>query len=118
MGIASPSYAPTGGIVSPHQIVRFRLFGSSPDEIGRLERIRKAQAMEILFILFLLIATSVLGLLCLLVLEYQNGRVRRWMHFQSERYPLYPPHPTPISPGKKAIPAASLSSQSPMRKSP
>ena len=74
--------------------------------------------MEFLFILFLLIATSVLGLLCLLVLEYQNGRVRRWAQFRSDLPPLHPFHPTLIPPREKATPMASLPSRNLMHKNP
>ena len=40
-------------------------------------RVKGAYPMQILLI-FLIISSSILGILCLLVLEYQNGRSRRW----------------------------------------
>ena len=57
----------------------------------------KGPSMEVLFILFMFISTSVLGILCLLVLEYQNGRARRLDRLWSERgsVSLSQPHPTP-----------------------
>ncbi len=53
--------------------------------------------MEVLFILFMFISTSVLGILCLLVLEYQNGRARRVDRLWSERGSVSRSlsHPTP-----------------------
>ena len=54
--------------------------------------------MEVLFVAFAFISTSVLGLLCLLVLEYQNSRSRRWNRLwldhnkgAGERTPVIPP---------------------------
>ena len=43
--------------------------------------------MEVLFVAFAFISTSVLGLLCLLVLEYQNSRSRRWNQLWLDRNP-------------------------------
>ncbi len=44
----------------------------------------RAPTVEVLFLLFAVVSTSVLGLLCLVVLEYQNGKARRWNRLWSE----------------------------------
>jgi hypothetical protein len=41
------------------------------------ENKKGSQLMDMVFVFFL-IATPVLGLLCLIVLEYQNSRTRQW----------------------------------------
>ncbi len=74
--------------------------------------------MEVLFILFTLVSTSVLGLLCLLVLEYQNGKARRWNRLWSDRRASHLTHPTPIVPGEKTTPVVEPSSRSLAHKSP
>lgn len=46
-----------------------------------------------IFLVFFLIAVPILGLLCLIVLEYQNSRNRQWSHMLS-----LPPAPSPPDP--------------------
>ena len=52
--------------------------------------------MEVLFIIFAFVSTSVLGLLCLIVLEYQNSKARRWNRLWIDRRPGPSFHPTPM----------------------
>jgi len=56
--------------------------------------------MELVFICFAVISTSVLGGLCLLVLEYQNAKSRRWTREWST--PTMPSPPPPSLPRKQA----------------
>jgi len=56
--------------------------------------------MEALFIFLMVISTPILGMLCLLVIEYQNHRTRRWDRLWSELRPPPPSHPPPIRPRK------------------
>ena len=50
----------------------------------RLDTRKRAPTVEVLFLLFAVVSTSVLGILCLVVLEYQNGKARRWNRLWSE----------------------------------
>ena len=59
--------------------------------------------MEI-FLVFFLISTPVLGILCLVVLEYQNGKARKWARLWSAYDPGPPPHPTAIPAAKDPAP--------------
>ncbi len=59
---------------------------------GRLNRIHielilKGMAISMDFVLFFLISASVLGLLCLVVLEYQNSRTRKMVRLWPEQQP-------------------------------
>ena len=73
--------------------------------------------MKVLFILFPLVSTSVLGLLCLLVLEYQNGKARRWNRLWLDQRASHLTHPTPIVSGEKITPVVEPSSRSLAHKS-
>ena len=52
--------------------------------------------MEVLFIIFMFVSTSVLGVLCLVVLEYQNSKARRWNRLWLERRPQPRNYPNPV----------------------
>ena len=52
-----------------------------------IEPILKGMAIPMDFVLFLLISALVLGLLCLVVLEYQNSRTRKMMRLWPEQRP-------------------------------
>ena len=52
--------------------------------------------MEVLVLLFILLSAVVLGLLCLLVLEYENLRLRRWSRLWSEELQPTPSRLRPV----------------------
>ena len=66
--------------------------------------------MEVLFLLFAVVSTSVLGILCLVVLEYQNGKARRWNRLWSEVRSDGRPDPRPVG---EALPARDYEYESP-----
>ncbi len=67
--------------------------------------------MEVLFVAFAFISTSVLGLLCLLVLEYQNSRSRRWNRLWLDRNPGAGERTSVIPPPVSPDPAVYRSTQ-------
>ena len=67
------------------------------------------QVMEII-IVFLIVTASVLGFLCLLVLEYQNSRAKKWHSIQNTHQMTLPtkipqPESTPLEQPKPPEPA-------------
>ena len=74
--------------------------------------------MEVLFLLFAVVSTSVLGLLCLVVLEYQNGKTRRWnrlwLEHRRDGHPDASVPPSGLEPSVgKALPTPNLEYESP-----
>lgn len=62
--------------------------------------------MEI-FLLFLFFATLILGILCLIVLEYQNQRSKRWL----QTLPRSAPSPSQYHPPPKILAQKSVRTQ-------
>ena len=57
---------------------------------------------------FLIVTSSVLGFLCLLVLEYQNSRVKKWQQIHHTHQTILPtsqPEPPPKQQAKPPEPA-------------
>ena len=74
--------------------------------------------MEVLFLLFAVVSTSVLGLLCLVVLEYQNGKTRRWnrlwLEHRTDGRPGASGPPSGLEPSVgKALPTPNFEYESP-----
>ncbi|MDP6775146.1 MAG: hypothetical protein QGI83_00110 [Candidatus Latescibacteria bacterium] len=79
---------------------------------------KRALPVEVLFLVYAVISTSVLGLLCLVVLEYQNGKTRRWNRLWSEYRTGDPPTPrvtlSAVEPSvREALPAPDYEYDSP-----